>query len=87
MSLPANSDRNDEVVDRARRDEDEAIDRSRRRLLKAGLYVAPFVATFGVFIENAQATHTGCPPCGPQCQPNVRCAPHNREDCGPHGGG
>jgi hypothetical protein len=66
---------------------DEPVDRARRRLLKAGLYAAPFVATFGVFLESAHATHTGCSPCGPQCRPNDNCAPHKNQTCGPHGGG
>lgn len=63
---------------------DEVVDRARRRLLKAGLYAAPFVATFGVFLDGAHANHTGCPPCGPQCNPSDNCAPHRNSNCNPY---
>jgi hypothetical protein len=52
-------------------EEDEALIRARRRLLKAGLYTAPFIATFGVFAPQALAAKTPCgpPPCPPPCSP------------------
>jgi hypothetical protein len=50
--------------------EDEALVRARRRLLKAGLYAAPFVATFGAFPRVASAaTKCAPPPCLPPCTP------------------
>jgi len=50
--------------------QDEAALRARRRLLKAGLYTAPFIATFGVFSRVAAGvTPCGPPPCLPPCAP------------------
>jgi hypothetical protein len=53
-------------------EEDEALLRARRRLLKAGIYSAPFIATFGVFSTPALAgpkSPCGPPPCPPPCAP------------------
>jgi len=58
-------------VDEKRREEDEALLQARRRLLKLGLYVAPFIATFGAHPRAALAKKSPCgpPPCLPPCAP------------------
>lgn len=67
---------------------DPDVDRARRRLLRAGLYAAPFVATFGVFVQTAGAQPaSNCQPCGPNCNPAPPCAPKNNQGCGPYIGG
>ncbi|MBX3469392.1 MAG: nucleotidyltransferase family protein [Planctomycetes bacterium] len=66
---------------------DPAVDRARRRLLKAGAYMAPFVATFGVFVPNAHAQASPCQPCGPNCVPPPPCAPKSNPGCNPYSGG
>lgn len=61
-------------------EEDEDLDRVRRRLLKLGIYVAPAIMSFGVFTQSAYGA-TGCAPCGPNCTPLSGCGP----GCGPSG--